>query len=108
MQDQHLSADTRAILAALRERDDKQRQQIGTIRDAQRTLQQEVANIARGFPDGDPDSHRRYHESVIEWRELRNKMVRDALTHAAKVGGIGAACWVAYAVWTAFKMEVLK
>lgn len=108
MQDQHLSADTRAILAVLREQDGKQQQQIGTIRDAQRALQQQVADISRGFPDGDPDSHRRYHESVIEWRELRNKMVRDALTHAAKVGGIGAACWVAYAVWTAFKMEVLR
>lgn len=108
MQDQHLSADTRVILAALREQDDKQRQQIGTIRDAQRTLQQEVANIARGFPDGDPESHRRYHESVMEWRELRNKMVREALIKAAQVGGLGAIGWVAYALWTALKMEVLK
>lgn len=108
MQDQHLSADTRAILAALRERDDQSRRQINSIIEAQRKLQSDVTSISRGFPDGDPDSHRRYHESVIEWRELRNKMVRDALTHAAKVGGIGAACWVAYAVWTAFKMEVLR
>lgn len=108
MQDQHLSADTRAILAALRDQDDKSKQQINTIMDAQRKLQQDVTSISRGFPDGDPDSHRRYHESVIEWRELRNKMVRDALVHAAKVGGIGAACWVAYAVWTAFKMEVMR
>lgn len=108
MQDQHLSADTRAILAVLREQDGKQQQQIGTIRDAQRALQQQVADISRGFPDSDPDSHRRYHESVIEWRELRNKMVREALIKAAQVGGLGAIGWVAYALWTALKMEVLK
>lgn len=108
MQEQHLSADTRAILAALRERDDQTRKQIDSIIEAQRKLQDDVNLISRGFPDGDPDSHRRYHESVIEWRELRNKMVRDALTHAAKVGGIAGACWVAYALWTAFKMEITR
>ena len=61
-----------------------------------------------GFPDGDPDSHRRYHESIIEWRELRNQMVKSALIQAAKVGGIGAIGWVAYAVWQTIKLELMK
>ena len=108
MQDQHLSPDTRAILAALRDQDDKSKQQINSILASQRKLQDEVTSISRGFPDGDPDSHRRYHESVIEWRELRNKMVREALIKAAAVGGIGGIGWIAYAVWTALKMEVMR
>lgn len=108
MQDQHLSAEARAIIAVVRESKEDTHKQIASVRDAQRSLKEEVQRIAKGFPDEDPDSHRRYHESVIEWRELRNKMVRDALTHAAKVGGIGAACWVAYALWTVFKMEVTR
>ena len=108
MQDPHLSPDTQVILAALREQDDRQAQQISTIRDAQRSLQQEMARVVRGFPDGDPDAHRRYHESVIEWRELRNKMVKDALTNAGKVGFLAACGWIVYAIWTAIKMEVMR
>lgn len=108
MQDQHLSADTRAILAALRERDDQSRRQIDSIIEAQRKLQNDVTSISRGFPDGDPESHRRYHESVIEWRELRNNLVREALSNAAKVGFFAGAAWVIYAIWVAFKMEVVK
>lgn len=70
-------------------------------------LTEEVAAIRSGFPDGDPDSHRRYHESIIEWRELRNKMVREALTHAAKVGFWAAGAWILYAIWLAIKLSFL-
>ena len=33
---------------------------------------------------------RRYHESVIEWRELRNKVVRECLVKAAQATTLGA------------------
>ncbi|NYT44610.1 hypothetical protein H0A64_07190 [Alcaligenaceae bacterium] len=95
------SSDTRDILAAIHA---AKASSEGRMDKLERT----VAGLARGFPDGDPESHRRYHESIIEWRELRNQMVRDALTHAAKVGGIGAVCWVAYAIWVVLKMEFQK
>ena len=72
------------------------------------TMQVKQARLFLGFPDGDPESHRRYHETIIEWRELRNKMVREALIKAAQVGGVGAIGWVAYAVWQAIKMELIK
>ena len=68
----------------------------------------DVAALRDGFPGGDPESHRRYHESIIEWRELRNRMVKEALIKAAQAGSIGALGWIAYAVWTAFKMEIMK
>ncbi|HCP76821.1 MAG: hypothetical protein CML16_04065 [Pusillimonas sp.] len=71
-------------------------------------MKDEIKVLMSGFPDSDPGSHRRYHESVIEWRETRNRLVKEALAHAAKVGGVAAAGWVVYALWIAFKMELHK
>lgn len=96
-----LSPDARAIIDALRttksEVDGKLTQ-----------LLTEVADLRSGFPDGDPDSHRRYHESIIAWRELRNELVRGALTNASKVGFLAGLGWVCYAVWLVIKMEFTK
>lgn len=64
--------------------------------------------ILNAFPAGDTDGHRRYHESVIEWRELRNKIVRECLTNAAKAGFLGGSAWLLYAIWVAFKMEITR
>lgn len=90
------------------ERHVENQRRLDALAQEQRQMKVEIAGITRGFPDGDPDSHRRYHESVIEWRELRNKMVREALMNAAKVGGVMGLGWVAYAVWVAMKMEIMK
>lgn len=108
MPDKHLSPDTQLIINAVRESREDANKQISAMRDAQRSLKDDVQNLARGFPDGDPDAHRRYHESVIEWRETRNMMVKAALMHAAKVGGIAGTGWVLYALWTALKMEITR
>lgn len=96
-----LSPDTRAILAALRETK-------GEVDQKMNEVIAEMKELRRGFPDGDPDAHRRYHESVIEWRETRNMMVKAALMHAAKVGGVAGTGWVLYALWTALKMEITR
>lgn len=96
-----LSDDAIAIIKAVRETTSDLEKKIATMQTQQKA-------ILAGFPGGDPDSHRRYHESVIEWRELRNQMVRSALLQAAKVGGLGAIGWIAYALWQAFKMELMK
>lgn len=60
------------------------------------------------FPAGDTDGHRRYHESVIEWRELRNRVVRECLVHAAKAGFLAGFAWLLYAIWVSIKMEIFK
>jgi hypothetical protein len=64
--------------------------------------------VIGAFPSGDTDGHRRYHETVIEWRELRNKIVRECLINAAKAGFLGATGWVLYAIWVAFKLELSR
>lgn len=64
--------------------------------------------IVNGFAGGDIDGHRRYHESIIEWRELRNKIVRESLINAAKAGSLGAIAWTCWAIFSALKLEFLK
>ncbi len=106
--DTTVSPDTKLILRTLRETHSDTEHKIAAMLSTQQQLQADMAAMRQGFPDGDPDSHRRYHESIIEWRELRNRMVREALVKAAQAGAVGALGWVAYAVWMALKMEITK
>lgn len=62
--------------------------------------------LLSGFPAEDVEGHRRYHESVIEWRELRNKLVREALIKVASAGALGAAGWLILAIWKSFIISV--
>lgn len=64
--------------------------------------------VKAAFPAGDIEGHRRYHQAIIEWSELRNKIVREVLINAGKVGFIGGLVWVAVAIWHAFKMELTR
>lgn len=64
--------------------------------------------IIKGFAGCDLDGHRRYHETIIEWRELRNKIVRESLINAAKAGFLGAIIWVSWALFNALKLEFFK
>lgn len=70
------------------------------------TLQAANERLLSGFPADDVDGHRRYHESVIEWRELRNKMVREALLKVSQAGALAAFGWLALAIWEAFRATV--
>lgn len=76
------------------------------MRDTQRDMLQMLGEIKRGFPAGDYDGHRRYHEAVIERMELRNKLVREALTKAVQASTLAALGWVAVAMWNYFKLSV--
>jgi hypothetical protein len=67
-----------------------------------------TARLLSGFPADDVDGHRRYHESVIEWRELRNKLVREALTKMVGAGVLAGTGWLVLAIWQAFKITVTK
>jgi len=75
-----------------------------------KTAQSEAAitRLLSGFPADDVEGHRRYHESVIEWRELRNKLVREALTKMVGAGALAAIGWLVLAFWQAFKVTVTK
>jgi hypothetical protein len=65
-----------------------------------------IDKLITGFPAGDTESHRRYHEAVIEWRELRNKLVREALIKVTQAGALAAFGWLALAIWQSFKLTV--
>lgn len=71
-------------------------------------LQATNERLLSGFPAEDVDGHRRYHESVIEWRELRNKLVREALIKIAGAGALGAAGWLALTIWKSFVITVQR
>jgi C4-dicarboxylate-specific signal transduction histidine kinase len=72
------------------------------------SLQAANERLLSGFPADDVEGHRRYHESVIEWRELRNKMVKEALAKMVQAGALAAFGWLALAIWQTFKITVTK
>ena len=85
------------------------------MRDSQRLLVSKVtalevsnARLLSGFPGDDIDGHRRYHESVIEWRELRNKMVREGLIKVAQAGMLAGAGILAGVLWKALKISITQ
>lgn len=96
-----LSPDTVAIINAVKDL-------TGNIEKKMLEIEATQERILSGFPDGDPDMHRRIHESSLEWRELRNSLMREALGKAASAGAFVAVGWIAYALWVAFKMELVK
>jgi len=77
-----LSADAKALLAAIQAMQQEQHQ-----RDSE-ALQQEIlaltATVKTAFPDGDIDGHRRYHELLIEEAMERKRMRAAILTHVLK------------------------
>jgi hypothetical protein len=77
-----------------------------SIRDELAANTAKTDKLLRAFPGEDVDGHCRYHESVIEWRELRNKLVREALIKVAQAGALAAAGWILIALWNAFKITI--
>ncbi len=80
--------------------------EVAALKARDAAAEEAIAKVLGGFPAGDTEGHRRYHESEIEWRQLRNKMMREALIHVAKVGSLAGLVWIAYAAWNALKISV--
>lgn len=64
--------------------------------------------IRSAFPAGDTDGHRRYHESVIEWRELRNKVVREGLIKVGQAGVLAGSMTLIGIIWKALKISITQ
>lgn len=92
------------LIDLLTEMRDNQRDLINKVT----ALEQTTARLMSGFPADDVEGHRRYHESVIEWRELRNKMVREAMMKVAQAGTLAAFGWLALAIWKSFRFSVTQ
>lgn len=58
--------------------------------------------LMSAFPNGDTAGHERYHRATIEWIELRNRTVKEALIKATEVGFIAALGWMLYVLYLAF------
>ena len=76
------------------------------IRDVQRQLLAKVDTLAAGFPGGDTEGHRRYHEAVIDRLEQRNKLRRELLGRLAAAGAIAGAGWLFLFMWQVFKASL--
>lgn len=97
-----------ALLTEMRDNQLDMRADVEQLSQKVSSLQAANERLLSGFPADDVEGHRRYHESVIEWRELRNKMVREALLKVAGAGTLAAFGWLALAIWQSFKITVQR
>lgn len=81
---------------------------ITEMRDGQRDVVARLDKLIQGFPEGDIEGHRRYHEAVVKRIELRNELVKAALVKMAQAGAVGASAWLLVALWQAFKVSVTQ
>lgn len=65
-------------------------------------LEQKVDAFIAGFPDGDPDGHRRYHEAMIERAKAGTEFRRKLLFELTKWGLLGFTGWLCLSLWQAF------
>lgn len=97
-----------ALLTEMRDNQLDMRADVEQLSQKVGSLQAANERLLSGFPADDVEGHRRYHESVIEWRELRNKLVRDLLMKAAQATFMGALGFLALAAWKAFQISVTR
>lgn len=59
-------------------------------------MEQQMEQLKTGFPGGDPDGHRRYHEMMIDEMEEKKKLRRELMTHVLKSStwaALGGVVW---------------
>jgi hypothetical protein len=64
-------------------------------------MEEKIDRVTAGFPGGDPEGHRRYHDAVIKKAESRAAFFEKLHYELAKYGLIGFCGWLFYAAWTA-------
>jgi hypothetical protein len=62
-------------------------------------LSEKVDQVLDGFPKGDPGSHRRYHESIINRNEARAELYKTVRAELITKGMWAAIVLVCSAVW---------
>ncbi|WP_343666332.1 hypothetical protein [Paraburkholderia tropica] len=66
-----------------------------------------VDDLHKAFPGGDPDGHRRYHESLIERAEARTKFYNELRAELAKKGLWALLALISVALWQYLKSRVI-
>lgn len=65
-----------------------------------------VDDLSKGFPGGDWEGHRRYHEAVIKRMEARTDLYRELRSELAKKGLWALIVMVCTAFWFYFKSHI--
>jgi hypothetical protein len=76
------------------------------VEDKLNVLFDRVDDLAKGFPDGDWEGHRRYHEAVIKKMEARTKFYDDLRGDLAKKGLWAVILTMAAAIWFFLKSKL--
>ena len=95
-----------ALKTDLDTRHDENTERHNTTDERLEEVLRQIKKLSDGFPAGDTDGHRRYHEAVIKRAEARAKLWEETRAHVIKNGfwlGLGFLCWT---LWQAFKAKV--
>lgn len=66
-------------------------------------MAEEIARLmAKAFPAGDPDGHRRHHELVIRQAEAKTEFWSKMVFELTRWGLIGLAAWLVHAAYKHF------
>ena len=105
-----LSADAKALLVAMQAMQQQQQLRDAEQQDQRTALQREImalsAAVKTGFPDGDLDGHRRYHELLIEEALERKKMRSAIFIHVAKSSTWALILGLLAVLWIGFKKKL--
>lgn len=66
-----------------------------------------IDDLHRAFPEGDPDAHRRYHETLIHKAEAKAKFYEDLRSELAKKGLWALLALIGVALWQYLKTKVM-
>ncbi|WP_059415630.1 MULTISPECIES: hypothetical protein [Cupriavidus] len=69
-------------------------------------LTEEVRRLRTGFPEGDSDGHRRYHEEIMQAMADRRKLRQELITHLLKTSSWAALAGVLWALWEHFISKI--
>lgn len=108
MSDETISSDTRLLIKILSRNKTESNRKLTLVLAEQRLMRQKIEALEGAFPGSDLEGHRRFHENVIEWYELRNRIVREVLVNTAKVGTIGTLGWLGWLVWQWLRVTVTR
>jgi hypothetical protein len=100
-----------AIWALKKDFDERHEENVGRndgINEQLRVLSDKVDDLSKGFPNNDPDGHRRAHESLIKKNEQRAELYQAIRAELLSNGIWAALGFVALAVWVAFKAKVIQ
>ncbi|KAF1043072.1 MAG: hypothetical protein GAK35_02392 [Herbaspirillum frisingense] len=71
-------------------------------------IKEQLEQLREGFPDNDPDGHRRYHEALIRAAEERRKFWGEWRAHIMKMGSVAVLGFLVVQAWEYFKVIVGK